>query len=103
MELTILTPEDLQNLKQEIINEISIVVLFSSFMRSTTTELKKDLFHQCSTKNTKNPREALIYSHLRGFSVAADVLLSNQFMEDLDRIWALRPWIPDPKDPSTWK
>lgn len=36
-------------------------------------------------------------------SVAADVLLSNQFMEDLDRIWALRPWIPDPKDPSTWK
>ncbi len=27
------------------LDEISIVVLFSSFMRSTITELKKDLFH----------------------------------------------------------
>lgn len=37
------------------------------------------------------------------FSVALEVLLSNKFMEDLDRLWALRPWIPDPNDPSTWK
>lgn len=36
-------------------------------------------------------------------SVAAEVLLSNKFLEDLDRIWALKPWIPDPNDPSTWK
>lgn len=37
------------------------------------------------------------------FFVALEVLLSNKFMEDLDRLWALRPWIPDPNDPSTWK
>ena len=40
---------------------------------------------------------------LPGFFVAPEGLLSNKFLEDLDRIWALRPWIPDPKDPSTWK
>lgn len=35
--------------------------------------------------------------------VALNGLLSNQFLEDLDALWALRPWIPDPSDPSSWK
>ena len=37
------------------------------------------------------------------FFVAYDVLLSNKFLKDLDRLWAMRPWIPDPTDPTTWK
>lgn len=27
------------------------------------------------------------------------VLFSNQFLEDLDKIWELRHWIPDPTKP----
>lgn len=30
------------------------------------------------------------------FSVPYNVLFSNQFLEDLDKIWELRHWIPDP-------
>ena len=32
-------------------------------------------------------------------SVPPDVLFSNQFLEDLDKIWELRHWIPDPTKP----
>ena len=28
---------------------------------------------------------------------------SNQFMTDLDKIWELRYWVPDPTDPLTWR
>lgn len=35
--------------------------------------------------------------------VALDGLFSNQILEDLDRLWAMRYWIPDPNDPSTWR
>jgi len=33
---------------------------------------------------------------LGAFSVPTDVLFSNQMLEDLDKIWALRDIIPDP-------
>ena len=36
-------------------------------------------------------------------SVPETELFSNQFLEDLEKIWKLRHIIPDPKDPSTWK
>ncbi len=29
-------------------------------------------------------------------AVSHAVLFSNQFLEDLDKIWELRHWIPDP-------
>lgn len=32
-------------------------------------------------------------------SVPLTVLFSNQFLEDLDKIWELRHWIPDPTKP----
>ena len=32
-------------------------------------------------------------------SVPPDVLFSNQFLEDLDKLWELRNWIPDPTKP----
>lgn len=32
-------------------------------------------------------------------TVPPDVLFSNQFLEDLDKIWELRQWIPDPTKP----
>ncbi len=34
------------------------------------------------------------------FLVPAAVLFSNTFLEDLDKIWALREWIPDPTKPT---
>ncbi len=33
-------------------------------------------------------------------SVPASELFSNQFLADLDKIWALRSVIPDPKNPD---
>ena len=32
----------------------------------------------------------------------SDYLFSNRFAEDLERLWELRKWIPDPSDASTW-
>ena len=32
-------------------------------------------------------------------SVPLSVLFSNQFLKDLDKIWELREWIPDPTKP----
>jgi len=32
-------------------------------------------------------------------TVPPDVLFSNQFLEDLDKLWELRQWIPDPTKP----
>ena len=32
----------------------------------------------------------------KSFQVPYNVLFSNQFLEDLDKIWELRHWIPDP-------
>ena len=34
-------------------------------------------------------------------SVPLTVLFSNQFLEDLDKIWELHEFIPDPYDPRT--
>ena len=31
--------------------------------------------------------------------VPLSVLSSNQFLKDLDKIWELREWIPDPTKP----
>jgi hypothetical protein len=31
--------------------------------------------------------------------VPADDIFSNSFFEDLDKLWLLREWIPDPCDP----
>lgn len=35
-------------------------------------------------------------SNLQSLLVPTDVLFSNQMLEDLDKIWALRDIIPDP-------
>lgn len=32
-------------------------------------------------------------------TVPLSVLFSNQFLKDLDKIWELREWIPDPTKP----
>ncbi len=58
----------------------------------------------------------MIANHLRGqneaefpensensVSVPASELFSNQFLADLDKIWALRSVIPDPKHPPSDK
>ena len=34
-----------------------------------------------------------------GIFVAPNDILSNLFLEDLEKIWALRKWIPDPCNP----
>ena len=39
------------------------------------------------------------FNHLAFYSVPLTVLFSNQFLEDLDKIWELRHWIPDPTKP----
>jgi len=33
------------------------------------------------------------------FSVAPSDILSNLFLEDLEKIWELKKWIPDPCNP----
>jgi len=33
------------------------------------------------------------------FSVAPSDIISNLFLEDLERIWELKKWIPDPCNP----
>ena len=35
----------------------------------------------------------------QAFLVPLSVLFSNQFLKDLDKIWELREWIPDPTKP----
>ena len=34
-----------------------------------------------------------------GFFVAPSDIISNLFLEDLERIWELKKWIPDPCNP----
>jgi len=41
----------------------------------------------------------LAFNHLADLLVPLTVLFSNQFLEDLDKIWELRHWIPDPTKP----
>ena len=36
---------------------------------------------------------------MRAFRVAPNDILSNLFLEDLEKIWELRKWIPDPCSP----
>ena len=38
-------------------------------------------------------------SNLQSLFVPTENIFSNQFLEDLDRIWALRDDIPDPTNP----
>lgn len=47
----------------------------------------------------KKRAKYLIYKYLTLFLVPLTVLFSNQFLEDLDKIWELRQWIPDPTKP----
>lgn len=49
--------------------------------------------------NKKKRVKYLIYKYLALFLVPLTVLFSNQFLEDLDKIWELRHWIPDPTKP----
>ena len=44
-----------------------------------------------------NKKRRLLWSSL--FLVPAAVLFSNTFLEDLEKIWALREYIPDPTKP----
>lgn len=32
-------------------------------------------------------------------SVGSTVIFSHQFLEDLERLWSMREWIPDPTKP----
>lgn len=41
----------------------------------------------------------MINHYLAFYFVPLTVLFSNQFLEDLDKIWELRQWIPDPTKP----
>ena len=51
-------------------------------------------------KNQANKKaKRLTINHLAFHSVPLTVLFSNQFLEDLDKIWELRQWIPDPTKP----
>lgn len=43
--------------------------------------------------------KSFITNHLSFYLVPLTVLFSNQFLEDLDKIWELRHWIPDPTKP----
>ncbi len=36
-------------------------------------------------------------------TVPHTILFSNKFLEDLDKIWELRHWIPDPTKPIIYK
>lgn len=47
----------------------------------------------------KKKDKRLTINHLAFHSVPLTVLFSNQFLEDLDKIWELRQWIPDPTKP----
>ena len=40
-----------------------------------------------------------MFNYLADLLVPLTVLFSNQFLEDLDKIWELRHWIPDPSKP----
>lgn len=48
---------------------------------------------------TKKIGQALISNYLSDLLVPLSVLFSNQFLKDLDKIWELREWIPDPTKP----
>lgn len=43
--------------------------------------------------------KSFITNYLSFYLVPLTVLFSNQFLEDLDKIWELRHWIPDPTKP----
>lgn len=51
-----------------------------------------------SLAKTRNPCK-LSLTRVILFFVPLTVLFSNQFLEDLDKIWELRQWIPDPTKP----
>ena len=68
----------------------------------TLSPLTQDDWEQFGSIHTKKKRtKYLIYKYLVLFLflVPLTVLFSNQFLEDLDKIWELRQWIPDPTKP----
>ena len=40
--------------------------------------------------------QVLIFNYLRDFIVPHNEIFSNRFLEDLEKIWELRYYIPDP-------
>ena len=48
-------------------------------------------------KKEKEKCKCLIYKHLHFVGYPEDYLFSNQFMEDLGRIYRLKKVIPDPE------
>ena len=61
------------------------------------SELRLELLHyvvQMWCKDQKKNRKSLIFKDLRFKGYPVDYLFSNQFMEDLGRIYSLRKYFP---------
>lgn len=67
---------------------------------SALFQFTKPLYTNYLAKNNKRKNaNRVINKRLAFHFVPPAVLFSNQFLDDLDKIWELRHWIPDPTKP----